>query len=161
MTTAVAAELEQYHARVDSLFAEATRWTQAHGLTSERGQIDLNEEAYGEYAMDTLRLYASGGELIAELVPVGASIIGACGRVDLQGRIDQAILVYWQTEDAAPTSGAGQTADVVHRAPRYYRGIDRPGWYWVESQHLARAYRLDERLFFDLLLSVSDYDARQ
>lgn len=152
--------LENYLNRVKELLTEIEQWSAAKGLCTERGNLALNEEDYGHYQVETLRIFTPDKVKIAELIPVGASIIGAKGRVDLMGTIDQEILVDWEK------GGPGFVSTVTinnheETQTRYlYRGVDDPGWYWVESRKLNRAYKLDKRLFFDLLLAVSDYDCR-
>lgn len=58
------------------------------GLATERYSVELHENDYGRYSALALRLSTQDGVPIANLIPVGASIIGAKGRVDLEGTID-------------------------------------------------------------------------
>lgn len=149
-----------YLTRVATLFADVAQWVATKGWYTERDTVELNEEEYGQYLVDTLRLISPEGKKIAEMVPVGASIIGARGRIDLVGTIDQEILVDW--DKGGPRFINTITVDDhIETQPTYlYRGVNEAGWYWVESRKLARAHKLDERLFFDLLLAVSDHDLR-
>ena len=149
-----------YLQRLDELLTQIEGWSRDKGLITLRYPVDLNEEAYGAYPAEGLRLSTAQGEPLGALIPVGASIIGAKGRVDFQGTIDQAILVDWDSGGPAfeTTSKVGNEVKTTRHS--VYRGINEPGWYWVESRQLARAHQLDERLFFDLLLLVSDHDLR-
>ncbi|MEE4204373.1 MAG: hypothetical protein V2I45_12140 [Halieaceae bacterium] len=149
-----------YLDRVNGLFTQIERWSRERDLTSSRYSIQLNEEAYGVYTAEGLRLSAADGTPLGALIPIGASIIGAKGRVDFEGTVDQAILVDWDVGGPVFESviRAGEEEQTTRRP--IYRGVDEAGWYWVESRQLARAHRLDERLFWDLLFLVSDYDLR-
>mgnify|MGYP006448517043 CR=1 FL=1 len=153
--------LQTYLTRLQSLLADVERWSQARGLLLQRDAISLNEEAYGVYRADTLRLLTPAGSPIAALIPVGASIIGAKGRVDLEGTIDQAILVDWDAGGPQFETSVHADGQVERRPQPIYRHVDEPGWYWVESRPLARAHKLDESLFFELLFLVSEYDLRR
>lgn len=143
-----------------ALYGQIERWAKTKGLHTQRGQVDLNEEAYGAYQAETLRLLTPAGKRIAELLPVGASIIGAKGRVDLHGTLDHATLVDWDA--GGPSFNTSVIVDGHEETQNrsLYRGVGEAGWYWVESRKLARAHKLDEKLFFDLLLAVADHDFR-
>jgi len=130
------------------------------GLATERYTLELHENDYGRYRALALRLATQDGVPIANLIPVGASIIGAKGRVDLEGTIDQAILVDWDKGGPAMRSTIAGGADGSSMAHPIYRGVDEAGWYWVESRKLSRAHKLDEHLFFELLFLVSEHDLR-
>lgn len=91
---------------------------------------------------------------------MGASIIAAKGRVDLEGTIDRVILVNW--DPGGPVfETVIRTGDTTQaRIHALYQGVDAAGWYWIESRELSRAHPLNERLFLELLFLVSDYDLR-
>ena len=82
----------KFLASTQELFTEIQSWATAKGLRVKRGSVTLNEQAYGSYQAETLRILTDGDEKIAELVPVGASIIGAKGRIDIVGTVDSVIL---------------------------------------------------------------------
>jgi len=149
-----------YLHRVDDLLTQIEGWSSDKGLITQRYLIDLNEEAYGAYRAEGLRLSTAEGEQLGALIPVGASIIGAEGRVDFEGTIDQAILVDWDVGGPVFETTIKVGNDIKTTRQSVYRGVNEAGWYWVESRQLSRAHKLDERLFLDLLLLVSDYDLR-
>jgi len=143
---------------VDSLYKEVEKWCAAKGLKLTRHSLELNEEAYAPYTTEKLSILGGDTKKIAELVPKGASIIGAKGRIDLIGNIDSAILVDWDRGGPSITTTIDDGASKHTKTVPVYRNVGEAGWYWVESRKLARAHRLDEALFFDLLSSVSDYE---
>ncbi|MEA3643002.1 MAG: hypothetical protein VBE63_24120 [Lamprobacter sp.] len=160
MTTAISKTPDAYLQRLDDLLNQIDQWSSAKGLNTQRYRVNLNEEAYGSYPAQGLRLSTAEGDPLGTIIPVGASIIGAKGRVDFEGTIDQAILVDWDVGGPLFETSVRAGNDVRATRQPIYRGVDEAGWYWVESRQLSRAHKLDERLFFDLLLMVSDYDLR-
>lgn len=157
-TTSLA--LKNYQFRVKQLFSCVEAWALTKFLQTEYGDVQLNEEAYGSYKIQTLKLFAPGQRQIAELVPVGASIIGAKGRVDLVGMLDQHILVDWDQGGPMVMAHVITEGQDTRKPRQLYRDVTEAGWYWVESRKLARAYPLDSKTFFDLLFAVSGYDCR-
>ena len=149
-----------YLQRVDDLLTQIEGWSSKKGLITQRYPVELNEEAYGAYPAEGLRLSTAKGGRLGVLMPVGASIIGAKGRVDFEGTIDQAILVDWDVGGPVFETCIKVGEEVKTTRQPIYRGVDEAGWYWVESRQLSRAHRLNERLFIDLLRMVSDYDLR-
>lgn len=152
---------DAYLERVDELLSLIKHWSHARGLIAARYPVQLSEEEYGSYTADGLHLSTTNGDRLGSLIPVGASIIGAKGRVDFQGTVDQAILVDWEAGGPVIESHITAPGSPVSTTRSIYRGVDEAGWYWVESRRLARAHKLDERLFWDLLFLVSDYDLRR
>ncbi|GAB6048151.1 hypothetical protein JCM19379_19790 [Methyloparacoccus murrellii] len=149
-----------YLGRLAALVNDIEQWSRAKGLITRRYTTELDEEAYGQYQAEGLQLLLGDGRLLATLVPVGASIIAAKGRVDLEGTVDRAILVDW--DQGGPVfETAIQVGDTLQtHTQAIYKGVDEPGWYWVESRALSRAHKLNERLFLELLFLVSDHDLR-
>jgi hypothetical protein len=142
------------------LFTEIQSWATAKGLCVKRGSVTLNEHAYGSYQAETLQILTDGDEKVAELVPVGASIIGAKGRIDFVGTVDSVILADWDKGGPSVTTTIEDGSVKKSRTQPLYRDVEEAGWYWVESRKLSRAHKFDERLFYELLRGVSDYDCR-
>ena len=151
---------EKFLARIQDLFTEIEKWATAKNLLVNRNNIKLNEEAYGMYEVEAIQLVTSTNQKIAEFQPVGASIIGAKGRVDLVGTIDSVVLVDWDKGGPSFETTVTNGAETQKHIKPLYRDVNESGWYWVESRKLSRAHKLDEQLFYDLLLAVSDYDCR-
>ncbi len=160
MAIATALSPAAYLRRLEALLTDVEQWSRAKGLTTRRYARELDEAAFGRYEADGLQILLADGSLLATLIPVGASIIAAKGRVDLEGTIDRAILVDW--DSGGPVfETVIRTGDTTQaRTQALYQGIDAAGWYWIESRELSRAHPLNERLFLELLFLVSDYDLR-
>jgi hypothetical protein len=144
--------------RLAHLFSDIEAWVKRRNLRVACSKLTLNEEAYGAYEVEKLSILETDGRRVGEMLPVGASVIGAMGRVDLIGPLAREILVYLDKGGPCITKS---TMDGNHRETHtvpLYRGVDVAGWYWIESRKLSRARKLDEALFLDLLAEVSDYE---
>jgi hypothetical protein len=128
------------------LYSNVSDWVVPRYLQVVRSSMNLNEEAYGKYEVEKLSIIDANAKRVCELLPVGGSVIGAEGRVDLIGDVDQEILVYL-TNDGL----------LERRSTSLYRGVEEDGWYWIEIRRLSRVRRLDEALFLDLLAEVSEH----
>lgn len=149
---------------IQTLYKQIESWVEDKPLQTTREGIELNEEAYGQYKTEKLVIRnATTEQLIASLIPKGAAIIGAKGRIDLAGNVDSEILVDWDKGGPSYTSKVvTNEQEQPGKAVPLYRGVDKAGWYWVESRKLARAHHLDKAVFMDLLASVSDgYESGQ
>lgn len=144
---------------LELLFSDIEKWVAENGLRVTRSEVTLNEELYGLYSVEKLYVLMSNGKKIAEVLPVGASVIGAMGRVDLVGLLDRETLVF--LDKGGPSLSISHAAD-THKESHsrsLYRGVDEPGWYWLESRKISRVRKLEKALFLDILRGVSDYDA--
>lgn len=171
---------EEYISRLNELYSVVEAWVEyanvrasrgvkkqpdicspLPNLRASRGVIELHEEAIGRYEAPTLTIQDSGGSKVADLVPVGAWIIGAEGRVDLVGSLGRESLMYMAEGGPQFTTKATNSgkAKAEHSTP-LFRGVEQAGWYWIERWRPSRARRLEEELFMDLLSEVSDYDVR-
>ncbi len=146
--------------RLEALYTDVTSWVADRTLNVSSSFVELHEETLGRYEVPCLSIQKAGGEEIGMLNPVGATVIGASGRVDLVGAVDREILVF--LDKGGPTisrtiqdSGQAKTQTVP-----LYRGVSEDGWYWIESRKPSRARLLDKTLFLDLLDEVSDYESR-
>ncbi|HEY3245788.1 MAG TPA: hypothetical protein VGM03_20775 [Phycisphaerae bacterium] len=73
---------EAWIARLNALADEVTFWCQSEGWAVERGENTIREPSLGSYAVPSLRITLSGGELL--LNPIALEVIGGDGRVDLE-----------------------------------------------------------------------------
>jgi len=158
MTLPMTQKSEEFLASIQELFTEIESWATAKGLRCKRGSVTINEQDNGTYQAVTLQILTDKDEKIAEFVPVGASIIGAKGRVDFVGTIDSVILANWDKGGPSIITATREGNVKESKTQPLYKGIEEAGWYWVESRKLSRAHKFDQRLFYELLRGVSDYD---
>jgi hypothetical protein len=149
-----AEKVSVYLERLNTFLGQARAWCAARNLVLAETTVDLDEEGLPRYQARGLRISTADGKVLASLTPVGASIIGAQGRVDLVGRMATHALLY-QTEKGLVVSvrandGSGSSKPM-------WSGINGDGWYWIEAV-VRKARRIDESLFIDLLSDASDHD---
>lgn len=151
-------QLKEYLQNVSVLFANIENWSVKRGLEINRSILEISEEEYGTYKIEKLIL-TDVGRSIAEIIPIGCSMIGSYGRVDIVGLLDREVISYLKKD--GPYITQSELIDGVLKEVRkkyFYRDINETDWYWIESTRLGRAKKFDEALFFDLLASVSDYE---
>ena len=159
METKVDQKKKDYLKWLNELYQDIKKWVKTRALVVKEKEVNLNEELLGQYKAPGLIIIDKKGEKIAELQPVGAQIIGANGRVDLIGKLDQMYLVYLEPSGPSLSITEKVTNEKTQKPSRpLFRGVDNPGWYWIESARLGRARVATEELFLDLLTEVSDYE---
>jgi hypothetical protein len=121
-------------------------WLKNTVLRTQRNKFTLTEELFRSYNAFTLKT----------LLPVGADVIGAEGRIDILGTVDQQGLLYLAAGGPQfnVTMGMGPSATRVPH--RVFKNVTDDGWYWLENVRLGHARLLDEALFKDLLKGVAD-----
>lgn len=70
---------------INQLFGKAQNWLAAEKFQVKSGETKINEEITGIYTAPTLLVNAPDGEELAEIIPMGACIIEAKGRIDIEG----------------------------------------------------------------------------
>jgi hypothetical protein len=85
--------LKEYLQNVGVLFANIENWSVKRRLEVNRSILEISEEEYGTYKIEKLIL-TDAGRTVAEIVPVGCSIVGFAGRVDIAGLLGSEVLVY-------------------------------------------------------------------
>ncbi|MEA1968773.1 MAG: hypothetical protein U9N77_11225 [Thermodesulfobacteriota bacterium] len=155
--------LDEYLKNVSKCYAMIEEWLNEKSLLSKLIEYNIHEKASGKYTTKKLIIYKDKNNQIAELLPIGAWIIGANGRIDLIGNFDQQILIYLKKDIKMKTSVTTSTNDdeyqeVSKNGHSLYKGFQEAGWYWIEDKRLGKAHALNKNLFFDLLSEVSDYE---
>jgi hypothetical protein len=152
-----AVTIETYRDRVYALYADVRSWL-AGDDRFDVTQITASViDVAGEYDIDRLSVFA-GGERLLEFRPIAAVALLAAGRIDVWGTVDYATLLYFES---SPTSTTTLTnADrTTHKTTRHlFRGIDRPGWYWIDVRHSGEGRFLDHQMLFDVLEEISDFE---
>ncbi|WDD95386.1 hypothetical protein Bsp3421_005558 [Burkholderia sp. FERM BP-3421] len=147
----------EYVKCVTAFMDDVSRWCGDCGLAVERNLVTLWEEHMDKYDAPGLHISKDGASL-GRVVPTGSRIIGADGRVDLNGRITRHSLLFYRGRSPSPPARpiVGRRAAAASSI-RTRPGVDEDGWYWIEAS-VRRSMRVDESLFLDLLTDVSDYE---
>ena len=133
--------------QIDQLFGEAKNWLSDEKLQVKLGNTKINEEITGVYTAPILLINAPDGEELAKVVPKGACIIEAKGRIDVKGLFGIEHIGYFI--NGGPLLSADR---------QLYKEIQDDGWYWVADTREAKAGALTKDLLFKLIKSVSDYE---
>ena len=150
--------LDRFLKNIDELYDKISSWLSLYGLTTIQEGIEINEEASGTYTTNKLIIQDKKKETVASIIPVGAWVIGANGRVDLIGKFDKVIIVNLEKSEPAlsTTIKVGVNQETLTRP--FYKGIKKTGWYWIEDKRRGKAHLLGKNLFLELLSEVSDYE---
>lgn len=146
--------LLNYQKKVKQLFTDLETWSKEYALLTKKEFISILEEDYDEYSIEKLLIMDETGNKIAEIVPIASSVLGANGRVDIQGIYDSVILV--DLDKGGPTfTIRGKEGQFEQRF--FYRGINEAGWYWFEHNVSTKGHKLSADIFLEILDYVSDY----
>ncbi|TYT74473.1 hypothetical protein [Desulfobotulus mexicanus] len=150
--------LDRFLKSIDTLYNNIRFWLSPYGLSILQEEIEIAEEASGTYKANKFIIQDDKNETIASIIPVGAWVIAANGRVDLIGKLDKVIIVNLEKDGLlqSPSVKAGDYQDTATK--QFYKGIKQAGWYWIEDKRRGKAHLLDKELFFELLSEVSDYE---
>jgi hypothetical protein len=146
--------------QVETLFSEIKQWATNADLTVSSVEITIEEEAFGSYSTSKLLIKNKQGREIAQIIPIGASILGANGRIDIKGLYDSEIIVALNKDGPkmVTTIRDDNGNETGTKTKYFYKGIDEDGWYWIENKR-DKGYRLNAQLFFELLSEISDYES--
>ena len=150
--------LDNYLTDINKLFKKIDKWLAPSGLVISRTKIEITEEASGKYSIDKLIITGSDDNTIASVVPVGAWVIGANGRIDMIGRYDRIILLKLEGNTQENETTSRTSVEKVNHTSTLFKSINTTDWYWIENRRLGRAYLLNKQLFYELLTEVSDYE---
>lgn len=143
---------------IDELYDNINSWIKSYGLTILPEKIEITEEASGTYSANKITIQDERKETLASIIPVGACVIGANGRVDLIGKFDKVIIVNLEKGGPTISSKLTEGNHQENSTRQFYKGIKKTGWYWIEDKRRGKALLLDKDLFLELLSEVSDYE---
>lgn len=142
--------------RVLALYDRVEEWLNGTSLKASRVEHSVMEELYGRYNIPQLELKSADGADVASLVPMGAAVIAAEGRVEIVGTRDTQPLLYFAAGGPHINVTVGGGTQPVNVSHSVFRDVTSEGWYWPEDVRLGRARLLDGALFKDLIRVVSD-----
>jgi len=132
--------------QVEQLFGEAKNWLSEEKMQVGQGETKINEEITGIYTAPTLLVSAPDGEELAEIIPIGACIIEALGRIDIEGLFGIEHIGYFI--NGGPLLSAER---------QLYKEIQEDGWYWIANTREPKAGIITKDLLLELIKSVSHY----
>jgi hypothetical protein len=116
--------LEEWRRSLETFYQTVREWCQSLAPTwaIERHPTTVTEVPPGEYRVTALRIIE--GASAVEVRPIGHQVVGADGRVDLEGEENRQILLLSHREG---------------------------GWLWVDERTVVRLRPLTAELFIDLV----------
>ncbi len=162
MSTTAEVVVDEYRRHLEELYEQVRKWLDEAGLVCEEQNMSIHEERSGQYQAPELRIL-NGNKLLVELIPIGADIIGAEGRVDLRGHLDTRPILYLLPDGPVlHTSISIGSEEVLEKQNRpLFKGIDHEGWYALADRDPKSVRTLDREIFFALLKQVADYGERE
>ncbi len=144
---------ERFLGRLGSFLAKARLWLATDTRMSIAEREYQIEDPFGRYEAPGLELSAAG-HLIASIIPVAGVVIGAEGRIDVKGPLDEAPILY--------LSGPGYMGATINGIPSFsqelFRGFTQPGWYWLSNTPSREVRLVDHEAFRAIVVAVSDYE---
>ncbi|HWT04994.1 MAG TPA: hypothetical protein VN224_04485 [Xanthomonadales bacterium] len=141
--------------RIEHLRSEVRGWLARDPKLALNDRPFVVEDVLGRYEAPGLEIVHDGSP-VATVQPLSAAVIGAQGRLDVKGPLDEVPVVYLESAGRMETRRA-RGGDVVHLRP-LFRGVEGPGWYWITGSTTREVRRIDESSFRAILIAVSDYE---
>lgn len=153
-------QLKEWHANLDNLYKQITEFLKQY---LDRGaaqisfrDVEINEEFSGSYKTKAMDLRIAGS-LIA-FQPIGTMLIGAKGRVDVEGPRGVMRLVLIRADVTQPSQLISFRV-ILPSEPAQDQNVPQStaDWVWKISPPppITRYVELTEDSFFDLLLNVA------
>lgn len=128
---------QNYLKHVTQLYTDIREWLQSEPFCLKNTEIEI-QEALGRYSVPQLSIQTNTGEVLAEIKPVGASVLGAEGLIMVEGWLDKGYVLYLPKNDTD--------------------SIETEGWYWEEQRLNTPPHFLNKTNFLQLITWVSDYE---
>ena len=105
----------------------------------KKAKIEI-QEVLGCYDVPMLSIQNQTGEVLADIKPAGASVLGAEGLIMVEGWLDKGFVLYLR-------KGSTDNED-----------IETDGWFWEEQRLNVSPHLLNKTWFLKLITWVSDYE---
>jgi len=119
------------------LYTDISDWLQPEPLCLKNTEIEI-QEVLGHYPVPQLSIQTDTGEVLADLKPAGASVLGADGLIMVEGWLDKGYVLYLRKNQTDR--------------------IETDGWYWEEQRLNTPPHFLNKTKFLQLITWVSDYE---
>ena len=150
-------QLEKLYKYVETFLRE---FTESGAIRIEKKDVTIDEEYIGEYEAPGWRIYLYGKH--ADLLPVGANIIGTPGRVDLICNYDAIRIILADKKEKRPQVFAGISGmpedrkRVRERAEEWIQQNRHYVWKFITEPPDIRYIELNEDSFLSALQEVLD-----
>ncbi len=126
-----------YLQHVTQLYTDISDWLQSEPLCLKNTEIEI-QEVLGRYSVPQLEIQTDTGEVLADMKPAGASVLGAEGLIMVEGWLDKGYVLYLRKNETD--------------------SIETDGWYWEEQRLNTPPHLLTKTKLLQLITWVSDYE---
>jgi hypothetical protein len=148
--------IEIFNKRLEALFGQICQWLDEEQIkyTKNEMEITLTEQKDRTYTTKRLDVFTKGGEKFFSVVPYGVWIIGAEGRVEIEGDSGTESFVYLLENGPSITDKEieGEKENIIHRK---LNGSHREGWHWLDERLTGKKPLLTKDIFTALLERVN------
>jgi hypothetical protein len=144
------AKKQLYLQRVNHFYQQVKNWYTAENFsfsTEER----IFRDKLGTYQSALLAIKTKDEELLAKLVPMGASSLLGEGVIEIVNWLGEEHIVYLLQGGPTLMLPSGE------RQPRL-KGVTQEGWYWLEDPRTKQTRLVDKERLLNLITLVSDYE---
>lgn len=155
---------ERFQKDLDDLYKHVSEWLKDY---TDQGTVqidfqpfDLHESTIGSYQVRKATIHI--GNKKVEMIPVGATLVGALGRVDMIGEVGSAMLLVVSKEAKRPTIVSREFDPKKQKPPVLKsKGIPHAEWVWkvASPPPRIRFTDLSETSFLQLVMEVSNGEA--
>jgi hypothetical protein len=154
-------EIDDWLGRLNTLYSQINEFLKdyihAGSITTEIGNIELNEEFSGPYEAPTMMIHVGLQEI--KLIPIGTMLIGSKGRVDVIGRSGTSRLILVNKNAASANQLVSVTIADPKNLPQARRAVPQQiEWVWKIATRppTITFIELNKESFLEMLLEVSN-----
>lgn len=140
--------------RLDDFLAAVREWATADSRVKVATRKFVVEDPFGRYDAPGAEITVASEQFVASIVPLAAVVIGADGRIDVKGPLDEAAILY--------LNGPGHMEATIKGVPSFsrdlFRGFSEPDWYWMSNSASREVRRVDRATFRSIIVAVSDFE---
>jgi len=147
--------VEIFNRRVAVLFEQICQWLDEEQVeyTKNEKEISLTEQKDRTYTTKRLDVFAKGGEKLFSVVPYGVWIIGAEGRVELEGDSGTESFVYLlKNEPPIKKEVEREKENIINRK---LNGSHPEGWHWLDERITGKKPLLTKDIFTALVERIN------
>ena len=149
-------KIEIFNNRVYRLFEQISGWLEEEKIDfrKEEKKITLSEGPNRAYESKRLDVFTKEDEKLISVVPYGIWIIGAEGRVELEGDSGAESLVFLPEKE--PDNVVREKSSAKDYIIRHqFTGNRAEGWHWLDDRITGKKPLLTKEIFLSLLERIN------
>ena len=156
MNEEISKKIGLFNKRVEDLYAQVCGWLEEEKIEFNKKEsgLTLTEGRSGPYTAKRLDIFTKDNERLFSLVPYGIWVIGAEGRVELEGDSGIESLIYLLEEDSS--SMAKEKRSEKENILRHkLNGPIEEGWHWLDERITGKKPLFTRDIFLALLERIN------